>query len=121
MKARVPKCHAVPLYGSTGRSVDPKLMFSGQKLPFIANTTIKFLGLPVQIHSDVHQAKLSICEKLQTLLQAVDVCPVTRQQKLKLYKLGICPRYNWPLILFKFPISWIECCLEATATRSLKR
>ena len=28
---------------------------------------------------------------MQKLLQEVEVCPVIRQQKLKLYKLGICP------------------------------
>ena len=81
--------------GEAGSSVDPKLT-PGQYLPFIANTTIKFLGLPIRIPSDVHQTKLSICEKLQVLLQTVKVCPVTRKSKLKLYKLGICPRLNWP-------------------------
>ena len=55
VKARVPICHAVSLLqGATGISVDPKLTLSGQKLPLIANTTIKFLALPIRIPSDVH-------------------------------------------------------------------
>ena len=53
--------------------------------------------------------------------RAVDRCPVTRHQKLKLYKLGICPRLNWPLTIHEFSISWIEREVEAMATRFLKR
>ena len=51
----------------------------------------------------------------------VDQCPVTRKQKLKLYKLGICPTLTWPLTINEFPISWVERVLEATTTRYLKR
>ena len=31
------------------------------------------------------------------MLTAVDEAPFTRRQKLKLYRLGICPRLNWLL------------------------
>jgi len=55
------------------------------------------------------------------MLQAVDRCPVTRHWKLKLYKLGICQRLNWPLTIHGFSISWIEHEVEAMATRFLKR
>ena len=51
----------------------------------------------------------------------MDRCPVTRRQKLKLYKLGICPRLNWPLTIQEFSISWIERELEAMATRFIKQ
>ena len=38
------------------------------------------------------------------------------------YKLGICPRFNWPLLtIHKFSISWIEQELETMVTRFLKR
>ena len=55
------------------------------------------------------------------MLQAVDKCPVTRRQKLKLYKLGICPRLNWPLTIHEFPLTWIEREMEAMATHFLKK
>ena len=55
------------------------------------------------------------------MLNAVDQSPVTRRQKLKLYKQGVCPRLNWLLTIEEFPISLIERNLEAPATRYLKR
>lgn len=121
MKAKVPKCHSMSLQGSTGCAVDPKLFLSGQSLPFIANKTIKFLGLPVQIPNNLSQAKQDVKKKLSFLLQAVDICPVTRKQKLQLYKLGICPRLNWLFTIFSFPISWIERQLQTSATNFLKK
>ena len=58
---------------------------------------------------------------MNRMLQAVDRCPVTRRQKLKLYKLGICPRLNWSLTIYEFPISWIEHELETMGTKFLKQ
>ena len=46
---------------------------------------------------------------------------MTRQQKLRLYRVGICPRIAWDLAINNFPISWVKRKLEATATRSLKK
>ena len=60
-----------------------------------------------------------LIQALCRMLQAVDRCPVTRCQKL--YKLGICPRLNWPLTIHEFSISWMKHELEAMATRFLKR
>ena len=47
--------------------------------------------------------------------------PLTRRQKLKLYSAGICPRLNRLLIIYEFPMTWIERHLEALATRCLKK
>ena len=46
---------------------------------------------------------------------------MTRKQKLKLYRLGICPRISWDLTISKFPLLWIEKTLNPLATRYLKR
>ena len=51
----------------------------------------------------------------------MDQCPVTRRQKLKLWKLGICPRLTWLLTIYEFPLSWIEKQLETSVTRHLKK
>ena len=51
----------------------------------------------------------------------VDEIPVTRKQKLKFYRLGICPRLSWDLTIFDFPVSWIEKTLDAVTTRFLKK
>ena len=59
--------------------------------------------------------------KLTSLLDKVDAVPVTRNQKLLLYRAAICPRILWDLGISDLPISWIKSRLEATATRYLKR
>jgi len=117
MKAKVAKCHSVAIQGSTGHTMDPQLTLSGQKLPLFGNNTIKFLGLPIQIPHNPSAARSDLKQALSRMLQAVDRCPVTLRQKLKLYKLGISPRLNWLLTIHEFPISWIEHELEAMATR----
>lgn len=121
MKAKAAKCQSVAIQSSTGCTMDPQLTLSGQKLPFLGNNTIKFLVLPIQIPQNLSAARSDLKQALSRMLQAVDRCPVTRHQKLKLYKLGICPRLNWPLTIHEFSISWIEREVEAMATRFLKR
>ena len=101
--------------------MDSQLTLAGQKLPFLGNNTIKFLGLPIQIPQNLSAARSDLKQALGRMLQAVDRCSVTRCQKLKLYKLGICPRLNWPLTIHEFSTSWIERELEAMVTRFLKR
>ena len=55
------------------------------------------------------------------MLERVDACPVTRQQKLHLCKAGICPRLSWLLTIEDLPISWVEKQIEAVATKYLKK
>ena len=121
MKAKMPKCFSLALQASSGRTFDPQLMLAGQTLPFMGNQTIKLLGLPIRIPRDPTIAKVNLKESLDRMLKLVDPCPVTQKQKLKLYKLGICPRLNWPLTIHDFPLTWIEKQPEATATRYLKK
>ena len=63
----------------------------------------------------------NILAKLTTLLDRVDQIPITRKQKLKLYRLGICPRLSWELTISEFPISWVEKTLDSLVTRYLKK
>ena len=55
------------------------------------------------------------------MLEAVDRCPVTRHQKLRLYKMGICPRLSWTLMVEEFPLTWLERHLQPLTTRYLKK
>ena len=88
--------------------MDPQLVLDGQPIPFIGNKPINFLGMRVKVPSDVSAAKQELKTKLKHLLQAVDGCVVTRHQKLKMFKLGICPRLNWLLTIYEYPLTWIE-------------
>ena len=71
--------------------------------------------------SDGSAAKQELKARLKHLLQAVDGCLVTRHQKLKLFKLGICPRLNWLLTIYKYPITWIERELDSMTIKFLKK
>ena len=62
-----------------------------------------------------------LLSKLSQMLQRVDETPVTRNQKLRLYRAAVCPRLNWDLTVNNVPLSWITRTMEATATRYLKR
>ena len=121
MKVKVPKCFSLAIAASSGRRYDPALHLSGLHIPYITDQTIKFLGGPICVPQTNRVQKNHLVEKLQQLLQRVEEVPVTRKQKLLLYKAGICPRLNWDLGVMDLPISWVKTTLEAMATRYLKR
>ena len=93
----------------------------GEPIPFIGGGSIKFLGMRIQVPNDVTATKEALTANLDQMLQEVDTCPLTRQQKLGLYKAGICPRLSWLLLIEELPITWVERDLEASATRYLKK
>ena len=50
------------------------------------------------------------------MLSAIDEMPLKPQQKLRLFRLGVCPRLSWPLLIEEFPITWLERELQPLAT-----
>ena len=120
MRAKIPKCQCLALKSSTGKLVDPQLSLSGQQVPF-ASEQVKFLGRIFEIPRDTARIKESISFRLQTMLHSVDSCPLTRSQKLKMYRAGVCPRLSWLLTIDDLPISWIEKKLDAISTLYLKK
>jgi hypothetical protein len=64
---------------------------------------------------------VSIQGNLQRMIEAIDTTSLTRQQKLRLFRFGVCPRLSWPLMIEEFPISWLERELQPIATRALKK
>ena len=121
MRANVPKCVTMAIRSSTGGTYNPKLSLSGQPIPFIGTSTFRFLGTPISIHSSVPKAKDALLTKLQSLLDKVDCSLVSRQQKLLLFKVGICPRLAWDLSTAQLSTTWLRCTLQPLATRYLKR
>jgi len=109
------------LCSPTAQQFDSKLYLNDQSIPFIWNHTIKFLGGPIQVLMTNQDHKQHLKEKLAQLLNKVDQVPVTRKQKLLLYKAGICPCLNWDLSILELPISWIHSTLDATTTCFLKK
>ena len=89
--------------------------------PYAANGPVKFLGMHIHVPHDSASTKEGLINRLQQMLDRVDVCPVTRHKKLRLYKAGICPRLSWLLTIEKLPITCVERQLEVLVTRYLKK
>ena len=69
---------------------------------------MRFLGGTTQVPRNPSLSRETITNKLSSLLTRVVHVPVTRKQKLKLFRLGICPRLTWDLTISEFPVSWLE-------------
>ena len=99
MKAKVSKCRSLVLQASTGKQVTPSLSIGNDKIPPTEANSFKFLGMPVRVHTNNNTARSSLLDTLHRFLSAIDDTPVTRQQKLRLFKHGVCPRLSWPCLL----------------------
>ena len=75
----------------------------------------------MRVCANSQDARASLKDRLSEMLVAIDSAPVTRQQKMRLYKLGICSRLSWPLLVEEFPTTWLDRELQPLATRYLKR
>ena len=82
---------------------------------------IKFLGMPVRVSRWNDLARVIIKDNLQRMLGAIDAAPLMHQQKLHLFRFGVCPRLAWPLSLEVLPTTWLERELQPLATRALKK
>ena len=121
MRAKVPKCYSLAIKASSGKRYDPQLLLSGKNIPFIGDQNIQFLGGPISMPQLASCQRNWLRERLDLLLQRVEAVPVTRKQKLLLYKAGICPQLCWDLSITTLPLSWVKTTLEAKATKYLKR
>ena len=111
----------VPPLGETGRPVDHKLTLFGQKLPLIANTTIKFLGLPFQIQLMSTKQSLAFAGSCRRYFrQRMCVCVQSPGDRNSSCTSSAFVQ-DLALSIFKFPISWIEGHLKASATHFLQR
>ena len=120
MKAKVSKCSSPAMQGSSGKLFGPHLTISQKKKNPFADKPIKFLGMRVEVLHNTPESKACLVSKLHDLLKRVDGCPVTRKQKLKLYRATVCPHRTSLLSMEEFPTSWIHKNLEALATSFVK-
>ena len=113
MRANVPKFVSVAIKASTGKAYNPDLTLN--KEPYLGDSTFHFLGAPVAIHSTAAETRNHLVTKLSSMLQKVDDMPITCQQKLKLFRICICPRLiwsTWDLSISDLPISWLCSTLQ---------
>ena len=121
LKAKVSKCAATSIDGQTGRTTNPRLHITQEKIPYLGSNFTSFLGLPINATLSLDSIKEQIHSKLEGFLTATDHSPLSRQQKLRIYRLAICPRLTWLLSLTDLPLTWVERTLEPLATRLLKK
>ena len=121
MNPKIPKCCSLSIQASTGTPFNPELSLNDTPIPYLGDSTINFLGAPVSFVRKKMDIRQSVKTKLEVLLQRVDASLVTRQQKLRLYKLAVCPRLTWELSINSFPITFVEKDLMVLATRYLKK
>ena len=122
LKAKVPKCCSIAIHASSGEPFHPKLHLHGEEIPSITpESYFKFLGAPIVLHDASKFGKQHIIQKMEILLNHIDVTLVTRQQKLRLYKEALCPRLLWDISITDLPISWVEKNLQTLGTRFLKK
>ena len=121
MRANVPKWVSVAIKASTGKAYNPDLTLNKESIPYLDNSTFHFLGAPVAIHSTAAETRNHLVTKLSSMLHKVDDVPITRQQKLKLFRICICPRLTRDLSISDLPIWWLCSTLQPIATRFLKK
>ena len=122
LKAKVSKCRSMVIQASTGKRVCSKLSIGGETIASAEeNDSFKFLGMQVRIYKNNDTARVSLQQQLQRMLSAIDGVPLSRQQKLRLFRYGVCPRLSWSLLIEEFSITWLERELQPLATKALKR
>ena len=114
----VSKCRSMAIQASTGKRVSPDVSIGGESIPPVEDDSFKFPGMPVHLNDT---AKTSLQQNLQWMLGLIDEAPLTHQQKLRLFKQGVCLRLSWSLLGEDLPITWLERELQPLATKALKR
>ena len=122
MRVNVTKCRSLCISSRRRpRVFDPKLTIGDQNVPFIGSSIFNFLGLPFDINLSDSMVKTQVIERLEYLCQTVSSLMIRRQQKLKIYRLYVCPSMSWLLGLLDLPISWVERHVDSLVTRHLKQ
>ena len=109
IEAKPSKCKCIAIEASSGRAFDPGLHIRG-KIHFIGRQPVWLLGGTIQVPNNPSLARDNISSKLEG-----------RKQKLKLYRLGICPRLSWDLMISEFPYRGSKKNLDPFGTRYLKK
>ena len=68
------------------KKVSPVLSLGGEIIPEAAEDSFRFLGMLVRVHRNNNVARRALLDNLKRMLEAINSSPVTRQQKLCLYK-----------------------------------
>ena len=121
MKAKPSKSRTLCIKASSGKVYSPDLSIGGENMQPVGSSAFKFLEMKIRVPPDPADARSSLRESLEAMLRIIDAVPVTRNQKLRLYKQGVCPRLTWPLLVESFPVSFFQKIINPLVTRFLKK
>ncbi|XP_072039086.1 uncharacterized protein [Amphiura filiformis] len=130
MEAKPTKCRSLAMKKSNtvrtnGRTTtyapyDPQLHISGKDIPFIHQSSMRFLGQGIFKDLNDKEVRYGVESKLKTLLERVNNDQVNSIAKMWIYENHIVSRISWEFIIYCFPVSFAQI-LQAVATRYLKR
>lgn len=104
-------CVCLDLKASTGKKIDPSLSLNNQAVPY-APHGVKFLSLSIDVPLDKVKYCAELMSKLERMLTRINSCPLTRRQKLLIYRSGVCPHLFWNLSVEEFLILWVERAVD---------
>ena len=129
MKAKPSKCRAVafkvfqkngeytPFTNSTYSAYNPRLLISGQHVPFLGNESFKFLGRKISIINS--NIRVETKNELVRFLKITNEAKITGAMKMWLYNNYIVSYITWQFTIYELPMSYGEE-LREIATRHLK-
>ena len=115
-----PECHRLAIQASSGKRQTPSYNLMERASCSLAMKPSRFWEVQSEFSSPANTTN-NTSPTSSPILDKVDKTPVTRKQKLFLYKAGICSRLNWNLSILELSISWVSSTLECKATHYLKR
>jgi hypothetical protein len=109
-----------PYQDLTYSAFDPELMIAGEMLIFIAETPFKYLGRKFYVSLTEHAQKEETRTKLLKMLHSVEKTALSGRYKLWLYNNAVVCRMSWPLMVYDFPLSFVESLYDM-ANQFVKR
>ena len=108
MVGLVGEASCVAIKASSLKAYDPGLKLGNEPIPYLGDTTFRSLGAPMAIHFTSDKSREHLKTQLLSMLENVDAPSITCQQKLKLFKVSICPRLTGHLSVSDLPVSWLQ-------------
>ena len=122
MKAKPSKCIALGMkvVNNVYTSFDPEVHISNEKVEYLGDTPIKFLGHWIHVNLGQDEIRELITDKLTGQLEKVDSAELTGPIKCWIYNQMLTSKIQWNIMIYNLPISFVQT-LEALCTKFLKK
>ena len=122
MRAKPSKCIALGMkvVNNVYTSFDPDIIIANEKVAYLGDTPIKFLGHWIHVNLNQDATRELITENLSGQLDKVDKAELTGPIKCWIYNHMLTSKVQWNIMIYNLPISFVQS-LEALCTRYLKK